>query len=77
MQEWLEPRGRSVGRVFCFGLGRVLENIIVTSVGPRHKTPAQLKAQGDSAGGVLPAGQRRILEHVAMTSVEKRLKMPR
>jgi hypothetical protein len=66
-----------MGREFPLGLGRVLEHIIVTSVGARHKTLAQSEAQGDSADRVLPTGQRRILEHVAMTSVEKRLKMPR
>jgi hypothetical protein len=62
-----------MGREYSLGLGRVLEHIIVTSVGARHKT----LAQSDSADRVLPTGQRRILEHVAMTSVEKRLKMPR
>jgi hypothetical protein len=61
-----------MGRVFSFGLDRVLEQIVLTSVGARRKTPPQ----GDSADGVLPTGQRRILEHVAMMSVEKRLRMP-
>jgi hypothetical protein len=66
-----------MGREFSLGLGRVLEQIMLASVGPRHKTQARSEAQGDSADRALPTGQRRILEHVAMMSVEKRLKMPR
>jgi hypothetical protein len=76
-----------MGRGFSFGLGRVLQQIGLTSVGARHRSPAQSsvlhpaflagEVQNGSADAVLSTGQRRILEHVAMTSVERRLKMPR
>jgi len=66
-----------MGRVFSFGLGRVLEHIVLTSVGTGHRSPAQGEVQDDATDRALPTGQRRMLEHVAMTSVAKRLKMPR
>jgi hypothetical protein len=66
-----------MGREFSFGLGRVLQQIGLTSVDAGHRSPAQSGVQNDSADAVLSTGQRRILEHVAMTSAERRLKMPR
>jgi hypothetical protein len=64
-----------MGRELSFGLGRVLEHIVLTSVAAGHRT-LQSETQDDSTDQTLPIGQRRILEHVATTSVEKRPKMP-
>lgn len=59
-----------MGKMRSLGLDRVLEHIVLTSVGSGRKAPPQ----GGSAGVSLPTGQRRILEHVAMMLVEKRIR---
>jgi len=59
-----------MGRVFAFGLDRVLEKIVLTSAGSRSKAPPQ----EDRADQAIPVGQRRILEGVALMSVEKQLR---
>jgi len=59
-----------MGRVFSFGLDRVLEEIVLASTGARSKAAPQ----EDPADRAIPVGQRRILEHVALMSVEKRIR---
>ncbi len=59
-----------MGRLFSFGLDRVLEHIALASTGSRSKAAPQ----EDPADRAIPVGQRRILEHVALLSVEKRLR---